>query len=98
MTGARVLAAVLDRGRTVIPWHDEPTIDRQEAGTPVPGSATEVHVGGTIHRVPSAAAVRYREDAAVIFHAGRVRVLVESGELVLDAAEELALRSAWSTL
>jgi hypothetical protein len=96
--GIQTLSTVLARGHEVRPWRDEPEVDPNRPRTVNVFDPTRVTVGGVVHLVPHTAAVRFRGDAAILYDEGRVRLLVAAGEVILDPAEEAALRSAWSTL
>jgi hypothetical protein len=97
--GGRVaLSSVLAREHQVVPWVDEPEVDPAKPRTVSVCDPTRVRVGSTTFRVPHTALVRYRGDVAVLHDRGRVRVICERGEIVLDAAEESALRASWSLL
>lgn len=98
MTGGPILAWLLSYGRTVVPWRDAPEVPPQATGTPCAGSPTTIRIGSSTFRVPELAAVRHREGCTVVYLDGRTHLLVESGELVLSDAEEMALRAAWPTL
>ncbi|WP_395640352.1 hypothetical protein [Pseudolysinimonas sp.] len=86
--GSQTLAGVLEREHAVQPW-EEP-----EEARPL-----RVHLPwGTSVYAPSTSVVRWRGDAVLILALGVVRIVTESGEIVLDDSERDALKAHWVDL
>jgi hypothetical protein len=95
--GRATLAAVLERDHQIQPWDDEP-IPKPSGTTRTLYDPTRVVLGSSVYLVSHHAAVRHRGDAVLLQDRGRIHVLTERGEIVLDPSEEHALRAWWSDL
>lgn len=87
--GLQTLAQVLEREHIVVPWV-EPIEEPRPLSVRLPW-------GGEL-LAPANAVVRWRGDCVLILAMGVVRVVTARGEIILDAAEEIALRAAWPSL